>query len=71
MIVAVSDGGTGVPEEVQGRLFERFARDVSSAGTGLGLSIVRGLARANGGEATYTTDEAGHAFRVDLPAAPR
>lgn len=54
----VSDNGEGVPEEFVPKLFGKFARaDTESTrqqqGTGLGLSIVRGLARANGGDAWY------------------
>lgn len=66
----VADAGPGVPEEVRGRLFERFSRGGGSQGTGLGLSIVRGLARANGGDATYRHDGPGDpAFTVRLPTA--
>ena len=51
--IRVSDQGTGVPEELRPRLFDRFATGVSRGGTGLGLFIVRELARAHGGDATY------------------
>jgi signal transduction histidine kinase/tetratricopeptide (TPR) repeat protein len=55
VVLAVSDGGRGVPEEFVPRLFDKFAQASTgsrrgASGTGLGLSIVRGLARANGGE---------------------
>jgi PAS domain S-box-containing protein len=62
--VAVTDGGTGVSEELQGRLFERFATG-SSRGTGLGLFLVRELARAHGGDATYRPSD--RAFLLSLP----
>lgn len=51
VVVRVSDGGPGVPEELRRRLFERFARGPTGGGSGLGLSIVRELARASGGDA--------------------
>jgi signal transduction histidine kinase len=69
--IFVRDRGTGVPEEFVPRLFERFAQaGTKEGGTGLGLSIVRGLARAQGGEAWYEPDPSGGAcFGVRLPSA--
>ncbi|MGB0100881.1 MAG: PAS domain S-box protein [Nocardioides sp.] len=71
--IAVSDAGEGVPEEMRGRLFDRFATGRARGGTGLGLYIVRQLARSHDGEATYRsprpgTSESG-AFVVSLPRA--
>lgn len=63
--LVVTDGGDGVPPELQPRLFDRFATG-SRGGTGLGLHIVRELARAQGGEASYDAD--GRAFVLSLPA---
>ncbi|WP_024476866.1 sensor histidine kinase [Arthrobacter sp. CAL618] len=48
----VRDEGIGVPEEDQGRIFERFARGVRgrrTEGSGLGLTIVNAIAGAHGG----------------------
>jgi K+-sensing histidine kinase KdpD len=65
---SVSDAGPGVPAELRSRLFDRYARGADSQGTGLGRAIVRGLARANGGDAYYKRDATtGGAFRVRLP----
>jgi signal transduction histidine kinase len=52
-IVAVADEGPGVPQDVLGTVFEKFARrDLpgSPTGTGLGLYICRGLIEAHGGD---------------------
>ena len=71
--VAVSDAGDGVPAELVPYVFEKFRRDSSApgAGAGLGLAIVRGLARANGGDAWYRPNGTrGSVFAVRLPAAP-
>jgi signal transduction histidine kinase len=67
--ICVSDSGPGVAEEMQPRLFKRFATSRSRGGTGLGLYIVRELARAHGGDAFYEPapgPEAGR-FVIRLP----
>jgi PAS domain S-box-containing protein len=64
--VLVHDEGAGVSEDVQERLFERFATG-SRHGTGLGLFLVRELARAHGGDATYRPSDG--TFVVTLPRA--
>jgi signal transduction histidine kinase len=74
--LTVSDDGTGVPAEDQGRIFEPFARlDAHRArqagGTGLGLAITRDIVRAHGGEVGVGSTEAGGArFTVRLPKTP-
>ena len=68
----VSDGGDGVPSDIEGALFEPFTRAEQShgqPGTGLGLSIVRGLAEANGGAVRYDGDADGACFVLSLPKA--
>jgi PAS domain S-box-containing protein len=62
--IVVRDQGDGVPDELRGRLFERFATS-SPAGTGLGLYLVRELARAHDGDAIYRSDD--QAFVLTLP----
>ena len=64
--VVVRDAGPGISEDMQSRLFQRFATG-GKGGTGLGLYIVRELARAQGGDASYRTDD--QAFVVSLPTA--
>ncbi len=72
--IAVSDAGSGVPEDMRERLFERFATGRTRGGTGLGLYIVRQLARSHGGDAAYlppAPDRPGSGlFVVSLPLAP-
>jgi PAS domain S-box-containing protein len=70
--IVVSDQGGGVTEEMQDRLFERFATGRSRGGTGLGLFIVRELARAHGGDASYeppSPHRPAGAFVISLPLA--
>ena len=76
VVIRVIDHGNGIPESFVPRLFEKFSRERSSDGdgAGLGLAIVRGLARANGGDAWYEPTSAETCFaasiRVEPAAAP-
>ena len=55
--VSVEDEGRGIPEELRGRVFDKFFRATrdgdagghSPAGTGMGLAIARGIVEAHGG----------------------
>lgn len=48
--IAVGDRGSGVPEALRARVFERFfTTDTERNGTGLGLSIARSVAESHGG----------------------
>jgi len=65
--VAVEDAGPGVPPELQGRVFDRFARGGSQAGHGLGLAIARAYAQAHGGDLVYDASPTGARFELILP----
>jgi PAS domain S-box-containing protein len=68
--IRVTDHGSGVPPELQDRLFARFATGSRRGGTGLGLYIVRELARAHGGDARYEPGEGGlPTFVLTIPSA--
>jgi two-component system sensor histidine kinase KdpD len=76
--LVVEDGGAGVPDEVLGRIFDKFYRGsppkggtgARRRGTGLGLAVVRGLVEAMGGTVTARRSELGGlAVVVDLPRA--
>jgi signal transduction histidine kinase len=71
--IAVRDAGPGIPQEQQGRIFEKFGRaDVPGAskpGTGLGLFIARSIAEAHGGSLDVSSGaEPGTTFTLTLPA---
>ena len=71
-VLVVEDEGPGVPEELRGRIFERFVRGSGDRGGsfGLGLSIVRAVAEAHGGEVRLEQPQAGGSrFVVALPLA--
>jgi PAS domain S-box-containing protein len=70
--IEVTDHGTGVPPDLQPRLFERFATGRSRGGTGLGLYIVRKLAQAQDGDASYqppSAESPAGKFVLSLPRA--
>jgi signal transduction histidine kinase len=64
--IAVEDGGDGIPEHLQLRLFERFARG-EGGGTGLGLAIAQAYARAHGGDLVYDPASGSSRFELIVP----
>ena len=65
--VTVEDAGPGVPKELEGRVFDRFARGGGEAGHGLGLAIARAYAQAHGGDLVYDPGARGARFELILP----
>jgi PAS domain S-box-containing protein len=68
--VTVTDNGPGIQWEKQALVFREFARfdPGAAAGSGIGLAISRRLARALGGDITFTsTPGAGSKFTLWLP----
>jgi two-component system, OmpR family, sensor kinase len=63
----VSDQGQGIPQRVQGRIFERFYTGDSSGGSGLGLAIATELAQRMHGRITISSSRRFTAFTLDLP----
>jgi len=71
VLLAVSDSGPGLSDEVRARLFQPFFTTKSN-GMGLGLSICEHIAQqANGDLAADNTKEGGAVFIMSLPAANR
>jgi two-component system, OmpR family, sensor kinase len=65
----VSDQGPGIPQRVQGRIFERFYTGDSSGGSGLGLAIATELAQRMDGRITISSSRRFTAFTLELPQA--
>jgi signal transduction histidine kinase len=65
--VAVEDAGPGVPKELEGRIFDRFAGGGGEAGHGLGLAIARAYAQAHGGDLVYDPRPSGARFELLIP----
>ena len=71
--ISVTDTGTGIPEEAQPFIFERFHQADSSdtrksGGTGLGLSIAKFIVEQHGGPLAFTSALGeGSTFYFELP----
>jgi len=68
--LTVSDEGSGIPQRVQSRIFERFYTADKSGGSGLGLAIASELAQRMDGRITISSSRRFTAFTLDLPPAP-
>jgi two-component system CheB/CheR fusion protein len=74
LVVAISDNGIGISEDMKPRLFTLFsqapaAMGRSEGGLGVGLSLVRGLVSLHGGSVTARSDGpgTGSEFIVRIP----
>ena len=69
VLIEVRDSGTGIPPELQERIFQPFfTTKAVGQGTGLGLSVCQGIVSALGGEIAFDTAVGrGTTFRVVLP----
>ncbi|WP_018237658.1 PAS domain-containing sensor histidine kinase [Ensifer sp. BR816] len=71
VLVAVTDTGVGMSEDVKRHAFEPFfTTKGTGAGTGLGLSMVYGFVKQSGGHIQiYSEPDQGTSVRLFLPAA--
>lgn len=65
--ISFTDNGPGIPDELQGSIFDPFYT-TKSDGNGLGLAISKKLARKLGGDLTYNNISNGACFVLRIPA---
>jgi len=71
VVLAVSDNGCGIPEDVVSRVFEPFfTTKETGKGSGLGLAMVYGFAKQSGGHVKiYSVEGRGTTIKLYLPQA--
>jgi signal transduction histidine kinase/putative methionine-R-sulfoxide reductase with GAF domain len=68
VVISVTDDGPGIPPELEGRLFERFATFGKVGGTGLGLALVHQIAADHQGQVSWERPaQGGTRFVLRLP----
>jgi signal transduction histidine kinase len=68
LMFGFTDSGDGIPEEIQGSLFESFVTLGKEHGTGLGLAVSREIVEAHGGRISFTTVRGGGTtFLITIP----
>jgi len=65
--ISITDNGSGIPEKLQGKIFEpKFT--TKSAGMGLGLGIVKNIIKSHKGRISFTSSQKkGTSFSILLP----
>jgi signal transduction histidine kinase len=67
LLIGVSDTGPGIPEEIQGRMFQSFVTAGKQGGTGLGLAIVKKIVQEHKGNVDVRSTPQGATFELRLP----
>lgn len=73
-VIEVADNGPGIPQEHQGKIFDRFYRvekdrSRETGGAGLGLAIVQWVVSVHQGDISVESSSSGTLFRIKLPQA--
>lgn len=67
-VIQVTDNGIGISPDIQDEIFTPFVTHKKN-GTGLGLPLVQRVARAHGGDITYSSVKEGTTFSFRLPTS--
>ncbi len=65
--ILIRDEGSGIPEELQARIFEPDFTTKGNQGTGLGLFVVKQVCEQYGGRIKFSSSKNGTAFTLDFP----
>ncbi len=71
--ISVTDHGSGIPKELEGRIFDKFTQADSSdtrqvGGTGLGLNITKAMVEKHNGRISFVSElGVGTTFSFDIP----
>ena len=68
IIIQVTDNGTGISPGIREEIFTPFVT-YKKDGTGLGLPLVQRVARAHGGDVSYSSGKEGTTFNLRLPTS--
>ncbi len=70
--ISVADRGTGIPEDIRGKIFDKasaFSKKGTTEGAGLGLYLSKNLVELMGGTIRFETSPGGTTFVITVPAA--
>jgi signal transduction histidine kinase len=68
LVFDFQDTGSGIPKELEGRIFEPFSTSGKVGGTGLGLAMVKQIADEHHGHVSYASDaKRGTRFTFGIP----
>ena len=67
LLISVGDTGPGIPQAIEGQLFQSFVTMGKAGGTGLGLAIVKKIVEEHGGSVAVHSSSAGATFELRLP----
>ncbi|MGB6038048.1 MAG: ATP-binding protein, partial [Cryomorphaceae bacterium] len=66
-LIAISDNGPGIPDEIKDKIFQPFfTTKPTGQGTGLGLSLSYDIVKAHGGRLEIESGEEGATFNIHL-----